>query len=92
MIWATWWAWMAAALVLAILEVLSPAYIYLGFAVGAFFVGGLLYFGALVSLSLPVILLVFAVISLVAWLGLRQIFGVRLEKVKTWDKEHDIND
>ncbi len=90
--WATWWVWMAGGLILAILEVLSPVYIFLGFALGAFAVGGLLYFGLLVSLSLPVILLVFALVSLISWLALRLIFGVRLEKVKTWDKEQDIND
>ncbi len=90
--WTTWWVWMAGGLVLAILEVLTPAYIFLGFAFGAFAVGGLLYFGVLVSVSPPVILLVYAVVSLISWLILRLIFGVRLEKVKTWDKEQDIND
>lgn len=90
--WTTWWVWMAGALVLAILEVLSPAYIFLGFAMGAFAVGALLYFGAFISLSIPAILLIFAVVSLVSWLALRQIFGVKFEKVKTWGKEQDIND
>ncbi len=83
---------MAAALVLAILEIISPAYIFLGFAIGALCVGGLMFFGALTTLSLPLVLLVFAVISLLAWLALRLVFGVRLEKVKTWSKEYDIND
>jgi len=90
--WTTWWIWMAGAFVLSILEVLSPAYIFLGFAMGAFAMGVLLYFGAFISLSTPAILLIFAVASLVSWLALRHFFGVKLEKVKTWDKEQDIND
>ncbi|WP_439118076.1 NfeD family protein, partial [Nereida ignava] len=31
----TWWAWAAFALVLAILEVLAPGFVLLGFAIGA---------------------------------------------------------
>ena len=44
MIWATWWAWGAVALGLAILEVLMPTQIFLGFAIGAAFVGGVFAF------------------------------------------------
>ena len=32
---AAWWVWMAAALVLAIVEVLLPGFMLLGFAIGA---------------------------------------------------------
>ena len=32
--WGEWWVWAAAALALGILELLAPAYVFLGFAVG----------------------------------------------------------
>ncbi len=86
-----WWVWMVGALLLAILEVVAPAQIFLGFAVGAAGVGlGLLLgipgFGS----SLPIMLLVFAVISLLAWLALRPLLGIREGQVKHF--EHDINE
>ncbi len=94
--WTTWWAWMAGALVLAILEVVSPTYILLGFAIGAFITGGVLFVGgtmaAFLAGSLPYTLVFFAAVSLIAWLVLRKVFGVRQEAVKTWGKEEDIND
>ena len=92
--WTTWWVWMAGALVLGILEVLAPTYILLGFALGAFITGGLLYLGgaaAFFATSLPYTLAFFAVVSLLSWLGLRKVFGIRLAKVRTWSKEDDIN-
>ena len=33
--WTEWWVWAAAAVVLAVLEVFVPAYLFLGFAGGA---------------------------------------------------------
>lgn len=85
----TWWVWLAAALVLGILEMLIPGFIFLGFAIGAAVVG-LALLGPLGLLSLPAILLVFAVVSLIAWLGLRKYFALPKGQVKTFD--HDIND
>ena len=61
--WFEWWVWGAAAIVLAIGEVLLPSF---------------------------VLLLTFAVMSLIAWLALRRILGVRQGQVKTFDS--DIND
>lgn len=93
--WVTWWAWMAGALVLAILEVLAPTHILLGFAVGAFATGGLLYIGGTAAFfagSLPLLLTFFAVVSLLAWVVMRRVFGLRMAAVKTWSKEEDIND
>ncbi len=94
MMWTTWWIWMAGALVLAILEVLAPTHILLGFAIGAFATGGLLYIGgaAFFATSLPYTLVFFAVVSLLAWVVMRRVFGLRMEQVKTWSKEEDIND
>jgi membrane protein implicated in regulation of membrane protease activity len=84
-----WWVWLAAALVLAILEVLAPGFIFLGFAIGAAVVG-LALLGPIQLLSVPMILLAFAALSLVAWLVLRKVFALPKGQVKTFN--HDIND
>ena len=88
-LWSLWWVWMAAALVLGIIEMLAPGFIFLGFAIGAAGVGLLL---LLVpgTLGLPALLLVFAALSLAAWLILRRSFALPKGQVKTFD--HDIND
>lgn len=88
-IWTLWWVWGAAALVLAILEVLAPGFVFLGFAAGAAAVGLLLLVPGL-SLSLPLLLLIFAALSLAAWLAMRRAFALPGEKPRTFD--HDIND
>ncbi|MEO0655580.1 MAG: hypothetical protein AAFY77_12020 [Pseudomonadota bacterium] len=94
MIWATWWIWMIAGLSLAFLEVLVPGYIFLGFALGAAATGVAIGVGGPLSLwlsgSLPLALLFFAICSLVAWLVLRKVLGVRQGQVKIWDR--DINE
>lgn len=86
--WALWWVWGAAAVVLAIGEVLLPSFVLLGFALGAAVVALVLLLG--VSASLPALALIFAVASLVSWLALRRWVGVYRGQVKTFD--HDIND
>ena len=86
--WSEYWVWLSGALVLAILEVMLPGYVLLGFAVGATVVGGVLFVGLLGG-SLPILLVAFAVISLLAWLGLRKVLGVRQGQVRNID--HDIN-
>ena len=92
--WALWWVWMAAALALGILEMLVPAFLFLGFALGAGLTGLTLLFGGDLALwlgaSLPRLLVYFAVLSLIAWLALRKAVGVRHGQVKIWDR--DIND
>ena len=88
-LWQEWWVWMAGGAVLAILEVAVSGFVLLGFAIGAALTGLLLWFGVLGG-SLAVLLLVFAVASLIAWLGLRRAVGVRHGQVKVWDR--DIND
>ena len=93
--WTTWWIWLAGSLVLAILEVLAPTHILLGFSLGAFATGGLLYFGGaagFLATSLPWTLTFFATVSLLAWLVMRRVFGLRMAAVKTFSKEEDIND
>lgn len=87
-IWDVWWVWVAGALVLAILEVFAPGFIFLGFAIGAAAVGALIALG--LGMALPWLLVVFAIVSLVAWVVMRQAFGIRKGQVKTWDT--DINE
>ncbi len=89
LLWQEWWVWMIAGAVLAILEIMIPGFILLGFAVGAALTGLLLWLGVLGG-SLAVLVLVFAVASLIAWLVLRRVVGVRHGQVKVWDR--DINE
>lgn len=89
MLWTEWWIWMIAGAVLAILEIMIPGFILLGFAVGAALTGLLLWLGVL-GASLAMLVLVFAVTSLIAWLVLRRVVGVRHGQVKVWDR--DINE
>jgi len=90
-VWTSWVFWMIAAVGLAILEVFAPSFIFLGFAIGAALVGLILLIGgSAISLSLPMTFLVFAVVSLISWIALRQLLGVRRGQVKVWDE--DIND
>lgn len=88
--WQLWWVWCAAALVLAILEVLVPGFVFLGFAIGALACGLLLAALGTGALGLPALLFVFAGLSLIAWLLLRRYFALPKGQVKTFD--HDIND
>lgn len=87
-IWTVWWAWVVLGFLLGILEILAPGYIFLGFAIGAVLTGVVTVLG--LTTSLPVLLLVFAVASVVAWLVLRKVMGVREGQVKIWKR--DIND
>ncbi len=92
--WGLWWAWFAGGLLLAILEVVIPGFIFLGFAIGAGLTGLTLLAGgplaAWLAASLPRMLVYFAVLSLVAWVVLRKMVGVRKGQVKIWDR--DINE
>ena len=89
MMWNVWWVWIVAGFALGVLEILAPGYIFLGFAMGALLTGVLLGFGILGG-SLPLFLLVFAVLSLITWLVLRRVVGVTDSQAKIWHK--DIND
>jgi len=88
-LWSEWWVWMTAALIMATLEVLLPAYIFLGFAIGAAFVGLLMLIG-LSAAGFAATLLIFAILSLISYVAMRKIFGLRQGQVKTWHT--DIND
>jgi inner membrane protein len=88
-LWTEWWAWMCVAVVFAILEVVIPAWVFLGFAIGAAAVGGLLAL-KLISFGLAGSILAFAVLSLLGYLVLRAAFGLKHGQVKIWDR--DINE
>jgi inner membrane protein len=85
---ALWWAWLCAALVFGILEVLLPSYIFLGFALGAAAMGGLIWLGLQIGATAS--LAVFAGLSLVAYLALLWRFGRKDGQVKIITG--DIND
>ena len=90
-----WWVWALAGLVLAILEVVAPTYILLGFAIGAGIVSlglltGLLGGMAAANYGVAWLIVTFAILSLIAWLALRAVFGKPGGTVQTFEK--DIND
>lgn len=89
MIWLNGWLWIVAALVLAVLELFLPGWIFMGIA-GSVGVMGLLLISGIWSASLPVTLVVTAVLSGVIWLILRKVAGVNKGQVRIWDR--DIND
>lgn len=90
MLWQVWWIWIAAAIGLGVLEMLAPAFVLLGFAIGAFLVGVGLATGILASLSLAALMAVFAILSLIAWIVLRRSFKKPGDDPKTFD--YDVND
>jgi inner membrane protein len=92
--WGAWWVWGAAAVVLAVGEVILPSFVLLGFAIGAAVIALILLVGGPLAVwlagNIAVLLLVFAVVSLLCWLALRRWVGVYRNQVKTFDR--DIND
>lgn len=88
-IWTIWWVWVVAGVVLAVLEIMVPGFVFLGFAVGAGLTGVLVGLG-IAPANVAALALVFAVLSLVAWVLLRRSVGVFRHQVKVWHK--DIND
>jgi inner membrane protein len=84
----TWWAWVILGFILGILEVAVPGFIFLGFAVGAVLTGIVVGFG--IQAGATALFLIFAITSVVSWIALRRLVGVRQGQVKIWDR--DIND
>ncbi len=84
---SVWWVWLAAAFVLGILEIAAPAFILLGFAIGAAVMALVV---AVATPSLPATLLIFAVVSLIAWLVLQRVFAMKKGQVKVFTD--DVND
>lgn len=85
---STWWAWVILGFLLGILEVAAPGFIFLGFAIGAVLTGIIVGLG--LTAGATALLLIFALTSLVTWVVLRRVVGIRQGQVKLWDR--DIND
>ena len=86
--WSVWWVWVVFGCALGVLEVLVPGFIFLGFAIGAVLTGVLVAIGV-VGGNVPLLILVFALLSLAAFVVLRRVVGVTKVQTKVWDK--DIN-
>lgn len=83
-----WWIWLSIGIALAILELLLPGFIFLGFAIGAGVVAVMLLIN--VTGGPSVLLTSFAVASLIAWIGLKIVFKGPGDQRKLFDR--DIND
>lgn len=88
-LWAIWWVWVVAGIALGAAEILLPGFIFLGFAIGAV-ATGLAILAGVAPAGLGGLCLLFGVLSLAAWLGLRRTVGVTRAQVKLW--KEDIND
>ena len=83
-----WWLWIAIALVLGLIELAAPSFIFLGFALGALATSA---FVGLANVPSPSVLFAFfAVVSLLAWVGLRFVFKHQSSDAKIITR--DIND
>ncbi len=83
------WIWIIAALVLAALELALPGWFFLGAAIAVLLMGLALLLGLWTG-GLPMALVVAALLTGLAWLVLRRVFGASRGEVKIWDR--DIND
>ncbi len=88
--WQIWWIWGVAALVLVGVEILVPGFIALGFGIGAAIIAALFFVAPEMAVAPSLLALLFAILSLVAWLVLRRVFSLPTGQVKKFD--HDIND
>jgi membrane protein implicated in regulation of membrane protease activity len=75
-------------MVLGIIEIFAPGFIFLGFAAGAVLTGILV--AVVPGISAPWLFVVFAVLSVAVWLGLRRAVGIRGGQYKRIDT--DINE
>ena len=84
-----WWVWLSLALLLGIVEIMMPGFIFLGFALGAVVMAVLV---AILpnTLGAPVAIAIFAGLSLIAWIALR--IGFRKQGSDARIITHDIND
>lgn len=89
---SVWWVWLAIAMILGIIEILAPGFVFLGIALGAAIMSALLLFApdALASMGINATFAVFAALSLVSWFGLRFAFRKQSSEAQIFTK--DIND
>lgn len=83
-----WWAWIAAAIVFGLIEIFTPSFIFLGFALGALITG--LIVAITGGLATGTVLVIFGFLSLLAWIGLRFAFRRQSSDAKVFTR--DIND
>ncbi|RED11176.1 NfeD family protein [Pontivivens insulae] len=91
---SAWWVWAVAGILLLIAEAFTAGAILLGFGLGALIIAIVLLVGGPVAAALagsvPLMLLCFAVLSLISWIVMRRVLGVRKGQVKVWTR--DINE
>ena len=89
---AIWWVWIVLALVLAIIEVLAPGFIFLGIAIGATLVGLLILVlpETMAGLTPNAMLALFGGLSLLAWIVLKVLFRRQSSGAKIVTR--DVND
>jgi len=83
-----WWVWICIALVLGLVELLAPGFIFLGFAIGALAMAVMVF--VLPATNIPALLAMFAILSLIGWVLLRILFRRQSNDVRI--VTHDIND
>ena len=91
--WLTlWWVWIGFALILAIIEILLPSFIFLGFAIGAAAMAVLvgLLGTPMAQMSFNAMMAIFAGLSLVGWIALRFAFKGKTAGAQTFTE--DVND
>lgn len=67
-----WWVWVSIALALGMVELLVPGFIFLGFAIGALVMAGIV--AAFTLTNIPALIALFAGLSLIAWIALKMMF------------------
>jgi membrane protein implicated in regulation of membrane protease activity len=83
-----WWAWICIALALGMVELLAPGFIFLGFAIGALVMAGVV--AIFSGINTPALLALFAILSLLAWIALRM--GFRKQSSGARIVTRDINE
>lgn len=87
--WTNGWLWIIAALLLALVEMTLPGYVFMGMAAAVAVMGALLLSG-LWTAGLPAALVLTAVLSGLIWLALSRMRGVDRSATRIWHR--DIND
>ena len=80
----TWWAWVAFGIVLMLLELMMPSYLFLSFGFGEIVTGITLALG--MTMTARYLMLLFSIASLISWVLLRQVFKLPKENVQTFDQ------
>ena len=84
-----WWVWLSAAIALAVLEVLAPSFIFIGFAIGALIMTAVVALFP-TAMMVPAALALFTGLSLATWIVLKHVFKSQSSGARR--VTHDIND